>query len=360
MSEGKALRGETMFPCYSIEHKIARGGMGEVFRATAHTAHGTSMPVVIKRILPQLALSHAVVEMFSAEARLMTQLEHPNVVRVLDFGRGESNDYFMVLELVDGVDLGRLRRAFEAGGERVPTSLGLYIVQEVLAALGFAHRAEPGRPGLVHRDVSPENVLLSESGAVKVADFGVALVASGEPPGDEAPVVGKPGYMAPEQLIGGPIDARSDLFSVGVMLCELLTGATPFAGATSGERQARAYAGEIRNLRELCPDLPVEIELLIRRACAPDPAERFADAASMAERVSLVRRRHPPLSGAGELADAVRMARERMGSLGPPAPCETAGATLVGTETEGPGDRVFTLRLDPSARATLAAADRRT
>ena len=193
--------------------------MGEVFRAVAVGESGFEKPVVIKRILPAHLGRDDLAELFIAEAKLMTRLAHPNIVEVLDFGRGESGDYFLVLELVDGVDLARLHRGITARTERFPVALALYIAAQVLRGLHHAHAKSAGEGGwLVHRDVSPGNVLLSTAGEVKVADFGVALIA--RPDAEERSprarlLVGKPQYMASEQYDGADVDPRADLFSVG-------------------------------------------------------------------------------------------------------------------------------------------------
>src|SRR5262249_26125772 len=158
----------------------------------------------VKRVLPAHAGREDLAELFVAEAKLMTRLAHPNIVAVLDFGRGEHRDYYLVLELVEGLDLGKLMRAFAARVEPFPVPLALFVTSQLLRGLHHAHALLAGEGGvIVHRDVSPSNVLCSSEGEVKVADFGVALVTRGAARGGPVSVAGKPGYMAPEQERGG-------------------------------------------------------------------------------------------------------------------------------------------------------------
>ena len=286
--------------------------MGEVFRAVAVGESGFEKPVVVKRILPAHLGRSDLAELFIAEAKLMTRLAHPNIVEVLDFGRGESRDYFLVLELVDGVDLARLHRGYSARGERMPIPLALFVVAQVLRGLHHAHAKSGGEGGwLVHRDVSPGNVLLSTAGEVKVADFGVALIArsSGGERGPSAKgIVGKPQYMAPEQYDGDDVDARADLFSVGVMLFFLLTDAFPFEGATLAEQQDAAHRGDFGRTRDHRAEISAEIDALVRRALAPRPADRFADAKAMATAIEALQARGQPLAGGDDVAVAVEAA----------------------------------------------------
>ena len=291
--------------------------MGEVFRAVAVGESGFEKPVVIKRILPAYLGRDDLAELFIAEAKLMTRLAHPNIVEVLDFGRGESGDYFLVLELVDGVDVARLHRGFAARGERFPVALALYIAAQVLRGLHHAHGKSAGEGGwLVHRDVSPGNVLLSTAGEVKVADFGVALMA--RPAAEERSprahlLVGKPQYMAPEQYDGADVDPRADLFSVGVMLFFLLTDALPFAGATLAEQQDAAHRGDFGRAREDRPDVSPEIDALLRRAMAPVPGDRFSDARAMAQAIEGLQGRSPPIATGDDVAAAVEAAQPAPG-----------------------------------------------
>lgn len=269
---------------YILKEMLAKGGMGEVFKAVAVGERGFEKPVVIKRILPEIAVMSDLAEFFVEEAKLMTLLSHPNVVEVLDFGRGEGGDYFLVLEYVSGLDLGRLLSWARTCKRPSSMAFSLYIASQALRGLHHAHtRAKEQGMLLVHRDISPSNILLSVEGEVKIADFGVALMRrSGESRAARG-IVGKPVYMAPEQYQGKDIDLRADLFAMGVVLFELLTGALPFTGSSDKERQDQAGRGEFRGARSLVPEIPETLEAVLARALAPDPNGRYPDARSMAK-----------------------------------------------------------------------------
>jgi hypothetical protein len=358
--------------------------MGEVFRAVAVGESGFEKPVVVKRILPAHLGRTDLAELFIAEAKLMTRLAHPNIVEVLDFGRGEGGDYFLVLELVDGVDLARLHRASTARGERLPIPLALFVVTQVLRGLHHAHAKSGGEGAwLVHRDVSPGNVLLSTVGEVKVADFGVALIArpSGGEGGDGGDggegaergplakgLVGKPQYMAPEQYDGADVDPRADLFSVGVMLFFLLTDAFPFEGATLAEQQDAAHRGDFGRARDRRGEVSAEIDAVLRRALAPLPRDRFADAKAMAQAIEGLRAHGQAIANEDDVAAAVEAAQRaqpkpgrRVIALSGPSLAELDDASLAEqelTRTGGPGGvGSFTIRVaDGEAGPTLDEA----
>jgi serine/threonine-protein kinase len=321
------------FGRYVLKERLAQGGMGEVFRAVAIGEHGFEKPVVIKRVLPAHAGREDLAEFFVAEAKLMTRLAHPNIVEVYDFGRGEHRDYYLVLELVDGVDLGRLLRAHAARGEQLPEPIALFVAAQVLRGLHHAHtRLADEGVVIVHRDVSPSNVLLSTEGEVKVADFGVALVQRGLDAA--AGVAGKPGYMAPEQQEGRAVDARADVFAVGVVLHQMLTGKLPEPDAIAGGGEA--------------------VDALVTRALSADPADRFPTARAMAQAIEGLRDQGKRLASADDLADAVRAAKRqlptegrRVIALGSAAPAEEEEPRELTRAGAG-----FTLRLPVLADAT--------
>lgn len=206
---------------YKLQRRLGGGGMAEVFVGTATGARGFARDVAIKRILPAYWSNPEFAQMFVAEAQVSATLSHPNVVSVLDFDSDDYGGLFLVMELVEGVDLHQLS---ESG--LLPTSVIIHVVAEVLRGLGYAHNVKlgGGARGVVHRDVSPHNVLLSWEGAVKVSDFGLAKARSAGAASASEVLKGKPAYMSPEQANSQAIDGRSDLFSVGVMLWELLAG----------------------------------------------------------------------------------------------------------------------------------------
>jgi serine/threonine-protein kinase len=336
--------------------------MGEVFRAVAVGEHGFEKPVVVKRVLPAHAGRSELLELFVAEAKLMTRLAHPNIVGVLDFGRGERADYYLVLELIEGVDLGGLLRAASARGEAFPVPLALFVASQILRGLHHAHTKLAGEGSvIVHRDVSPSNVLCSAEGEVKVADFGVALVSRGARRDGAIGVAGKPGYMAPEQLDGGEIDPRADVFSAGVVLFQMLTGELPFAGETPEERDRATRRGARARASEKRAEVSEAIEGILDRALAPSPAARFPDARAMAQAIEALRETGQRIATGDELAEAVRAAQKELPKTA--RPVIALGSEAKAEEIEGPTELTridaggaFTLRFPVRADATTRNA----
>ena len=359
---------------YRIQSRLARGSSGEAFRAIAVADGRSPDPVVVKRILPIHAGGSEMAERFLSQARIMGRLAHENLVRLLDFGVCDDGNFLVVQELVDGLGLGRLCRWVWARDEQVPVHLALFIAAEALHGLAHAHAAEGGH--LVHRDVSPGNVLLSTRGEVKVADFGVALAAreqagapgSGADPrhGGRYLVVGKPDYMAPEQFDGEPVDARADLFSVAVVLFELLTGSRPFPGTMLSERMEAARAGRAQPVRELRPEVSTALEALLGRALAPRPEHRFPDAASMADALLALAREAEAEAGEAsatreELAElvfaALRDATPGQPSLRPGPDASGEDDDLLGRDlVREEGSEVFTVTSTEAAEGGAAEA----
>lgn len=251
---------------YLLGERLGAGGMAEVF--IAHGAEGdiSGKRFAIKRILPQLAKDPRFVAMFCDEGRICSALQHPNIVRVVDFGEHDG-DLFMAMEYVDGISCARLLRAVAARGRQVTVPIACYIVRQVLDALAFAHEArdEQGRPlGIVHRDVSPGNILLSRRGEVKLGDFGIVrseFIARRTYPGE---LKGKIGYMSPEQVVGAEVDPRSDLFAVGIVLAELLLTRPLFPGKSEMEVLTRIYEADLRVLDQHGDQLPGRLVELLR------------------------------------------------------------------------------------------------
>lgn len=353
--------GSAPFGRYLLRERLAQGGMGEVFRAVAVGEHGFEKPVVIKRVLPAHAGREDLAELFIAEAKLMTRLAHPNIVEVYDFGRGEHRDWYLVLELVLGLDLSRLLRAQAARGAPFPVPLALFIAAQVLRGLHHAHtRLADEGVTIVHRDVSPSNVLLSTEGEVKVADFGVALVQQGS--GEGGGVAGKLGYMAPEQFDGRPVDPRADVFSVGVVLHQMLTSALPFAGDTPADKQEAARRGDHARASASRADVSEALDAILDRALSPRAGDRFASARAMAQAIEALHERGERLASPDDLADAVRVARAELPSPGRRVIALGSGATSREAEPDPEGPReltrhggaggAFTLRFPVRADAT--------
>lgn len=272
-----------LFGKYKLLELIARGGMAEVFKAKSFGADGFEKVVVIKRILPELAQNQQFVEMAINEAKLAVALSHANIVQVFDLGR-EEDTYFIVMEYVHGMDFADALRRSRKRGERAPVELCVYTCSETARALDYAHRRRDAqlRPlNIVHRDISPQNLLLSFEGEVKVTDFGIAKARTSI---EEAGTIkGKYAYMAPEQAKGQPVDARADVFALGVVLYESLIGKNPFQERTAYETLRRVQAGEKVPLAIAWPECPEELARIVEKAMHPDREKRHASAAKLYE-----------------------------------------------------------------------------
>ena len=275
MSEGVG------FGNYRLLRRLARGGMAEVFLARQQGVEGFERRVAIKRILPHLSDSAEFRTMFLDEARLAAQLSHPNIIHIYDFGKVEDY-YFIAMEYVDGVDLGRLIK--QARTSPVPFELIARLLADACAGLQYAHNITDGagtRLKVVHRDVTPQNVLVTYDGIVKVVDFGIAKAtwqASRTRPGV---VKGKYAYMSPEQVEGRPLDSRSDIFSVGICMYELMTGVPLYRRDNVTEAMK-----EIRDGKPIHPEhhrsgIPPELMAVLKRALETSRDARYASAAAM-------------------------------------------------------------------------------
>ncbi|MEO7732481.1 MAG: serine/threonine-protein kinase, partial [Kofleriaceae bacterium] len=250
---------------YELLDRIGVGGMAEIFRGKAVAAGGFEKPVAIKRILPHLSQDKRFVELLIAEAKVLSLLKHRNIVQIFDVGLGDDGQYFLVMEYVDGKDLGR-----------IPFDLALHIGAEICEALEHAHsaRSPDGKSmSLVHRDVSPSNVLMSRAGEVKLTDFGIAKRAEHEPTRHGA-VRGKFAYISPEQARNEHLDPRSDVFPVGVLLWELVTNRRLFSGLGDLEALRAVREVKIRRPREIDGRLSHDIDQLIMAALSPSPRDR--------------------------------------------------------------------------------------
>jgi eukaryotic-like serine/threonine-protein kinase len=276
----KSLR---LFGNYEILSKLGSGGMAEVYRARVLSGPREGWTVALKRLHPALTGDADTVVRFLGEADLTQALAHPNIVRVLEVGAREGQ-YFIVMELVDGRDLGQLLRRCKARGIPLPVDFGVYLAKVLLEALDFAHsaRGSAGQPlGIVHCDVSPSNVFISRLGEIKLGDFGVARVRVGSALSG-AEVLGKPYYLSPEAL-QGDIGPPLDLWAATVVLYELLTLERPFTGATPEAVFEAIRARRYTPLRTLRPELPEALEALVARGFAGRVEERFASAGQYAE-----------------------------------------------------------------------------
>src|SRR4051812_4382300 len=263
---------------YDVLDRIAVGGMAEVFLAKAYGAHGFEKTLAIKRILPELASDPEFAARFIAEAKVAVRLSHANVVQVFDSGRiGES--LFIAMEFVDGLDLAAMLRKFKDDRRQVPLPAAFHIAIEIVRALDFAHSHN-----VVHRDVSPSNILISRAGEVKIADFGIAIAASphrvGGPSGPRK-VMGKWRYMSPEQARGDTLDTRSDLFSAASVMFELFTGEKLFPGDEAEDIIKNIENMAIPRMSAMRPGLPSRLDEVLAIALARKPIDRLSRPASV-------------------------------------------------------------------------------
>ena len=281
---------------YQLGEKLGTGGMAEVFSGTMIGIEGFVRRVAIKRVLAGLSQVPAFATMFVAEAQIVSQLAHPNIVSVLDFSRDVEDRLFLVMEYVEGKDLASLLSTGPIG-----PSLAIFILVEMLRGLGYAHaRPDPasGTQGVVHRDVSPQNVLLSYAGAVKLSDFGLAKARDASEGVWSETLRGKPSYMSPEQVSGEVLDGRTDLYAVGVMLWEMLARRPLFAG-TSKEIMGQVMYKGIDPPSSVGLEVPDDLEAVAMRLLERDRSARFATADATIE--ALLRCAHAPRDGRGEL-----------------------------------------------------------
>ena len=336
----------TTFGQYLLKERIAKGGMAEIFAAERVGARDFRREVCIKRILPNLGHDRAFVEMFIDEARICSRLRHSNIVAIDDFGEIDGQLY-ACMEWVNGVDASKVARALVGGGRLFPVDAAFFVAAEVLRALEYAHGKRDGGRQLqiVHRDVSPHNVLISYVGEVKLTDFGIARAASRLHQTQGDVVKGKLAYMAPEQALGKPIDGRVDLFAVGVMLYELLAGRRPYAGPHHDIVLA-AIQGQRTPLRVLRPELSDEMVAVVDRLLEPDADRRFLNASDALDAIAAL----PLGTGARTLAALMSELYPNQGSVVTPrlsAPTPIGGA-LAQTV---PATPAATLSVGPSALA---------
>ncbi len=273
------------FGKYELVQRLGNGGMAEVWRARIRGPAGFSRGVVIKRILPHLARDQSFVSMFISEAQLSAKLSHPNVIQVFELGEVDG-EYYIAMEYVRGRDLGAFTREHIERRGPLPPAVCAYVIREVSRALAYAHefRDEDGhRIRLIHRDVSPSNVMISNDGTIKLLDFGIAkaLAESGDRT-QTGTLKGKFAYMAPEQLEGDEFDHRADLFSAGVILHEILTGRRLFRGNNDLQTIALVKSAKLDPPSAFNPAVPAELDRITMKALARDADARYQSANDVA------------------------------------------------------------------------------
>ncbi len=317
---------------YRIDAPIARGGMSMVFRGVDTRL---DRPVAIKVMDPKFAGDPQFLSRFEFEARAVAKLKHPSLVAVYD--QGVDGDHpFLIMELVEG---GTLRELLRERGPMPPHAVAA-VAEPVLAAIGVAHRS-----GLVHRDIKPENVLISDGGEVKIADFGLVRAVAGSNMTSSSVILGTAAYLSPEQVADGSADARSDVYSFGILIFEMLTGRTPFTGDTSLSIAYQRVEKDVPNPSRFIEGVPPEFDELVARATAREPAHRFTDATEMAgELRRVVRELNLPAYRVPAPRESAEHQSARYRAVTPqhPVPAEPATTRMAAEPAVSPHTRVMT------------------
>ncbi|MBT8495796.1 MAG: protein kinase, partial [Deltaproteobacteria bacterium] len=280
---GSPEQREAVLGKYQLMQELAVGGMARLYIARAKGLADFSKPVVLKRILPQYAADPNFVGMFLDEARLAATLHHPNVVQVYDIGQLEG-EYFFTMEFVHGESLSRIMTQLTEEGRRLPLEHAVAVAIGVASGLHYAHSKldDQGQPmHIVHRDVAPSNILISYNGGVKLVDFGIAKAATRHYATEVGTLKGRVAYMSPEQSTGAEIDARSDIFSIGVVLYEIVVGRRMHGDANQLAILHKLLNFDIEPPSHHWPECPPELERIIMRALRPNPNDRYQSAAEM-------------------------------------------------------------------------------
>jgi TonB family protein len=292
------------FGQYVLIEKIATGGMAEVWKARMRGVEGFQKIVAIKKILPHLSDNQDFIEMFVDEAKLAAQLNHNNIIHIYDLGKIQSS-YYIAMEYIDGFDLKTILRRGEERGQPMEPQLALFIASKVASALDYAHRKrdfEEKEMGLVHRDVSPQNVLISQEGDIKLCDFGIAKAASKASHTQAGALKGKLQYMSPEQAWGRSIDRRSDIFALATVLFELLTGRKLFTGDNELSILEQVREARVTPPSQMNDEVTPEIDRIVLKALQKDPANRYQTAGEMARDIDAVLYSFKPTPTSADLA----------------------------------------------------------
>lgn len=336
------------FGNYLLVEKIATGGMAEVWKARKRGEEGFQKIVAIKKILPHLSDDQEFVEMFIDEAKLAAQLNHNNIIHIYDLGKIQ-NSYFIAMEYVDGQDLKSILKRAQDRGQPISVELALFIGSKIASALDYAHRKrdfDQREMGLVHRDVSPQNVLISHEGDIKLCDFGIAKAASKASHTQAGALKGKLQYMSPEQAWGKAIDRRSDIFALATVIFEMLTGRRLFTGDNE-----MSILEQVRDARVVPPsqindEVSPEIDRVVLKALQKEPADRYQTAGEMARDLDSILYSFRPTPTSADLAIYMhRLWSEEPSAAPPPEYAETvvdapaelrAAPTLVAHPTPPP------------------------
>lgn len=339
---------------YRVVRRLDAGGMAEVFVGMATSIKGFDKTVAIKRVLPNLTRNRKFVRMFLDEARLSLLLNHTNVVQVFDVGQADGT-YFIVMEFIDGVNLKALLEAADQWGGRVGVPQAVLIASEVCKGLSYAHdlRDPTGQPlGIVHRDISPPNVLISEQGEVKIADFGLAKARSQVEHTDPGFVKGKFGYLSPEAAYGEPIDPRTDIFAVGIVLWEMLAGRRLFQGQTDLKTLDLVRKARIPELTLFNPDVPPDLETIVYKALARDKSARYQRSDELGNDLMQFLFDHGLKVASFDIAELVKKAKAGKSAPVSPRPLHEGLEEMIQQEIS---HFISATTLEQAAQATLGA-----
>lgn len=301
---------------YQITERLDHGGMAEVFRGIAESIEGFKKAVAIKRVLPSLTKNEKFVAMFLDEARLSLFLQHANIVQVFDISKTPDNAYFLVMEYIDGCNLKALIERQRQKGRRLEVAHSIYILTECCKALNYAHfleNPETNEPlGIVHRDISPPNILLSKNGEVKLVDFGLAKANSQIESTDQGVVKGKFSYLSPEAASGLEVDHRADVFAVGILLWEMFTGRRLFVGETDYQTVELVRQARVPSIAAHNPQIDAELEAIVHKALAREADDRYHSAADLGDALTQYLFSHRMKVSARDIATLVRDAQLEM------------------------------------------------
>ncbi len=356
---------------YELLAEIASGGMATVYLGRLPGAGGFQRLVAIKRLHPHLEKEQGFIEMFLDEARIAARIHHPNVVSTIEIG-SSPRGYFLVMDFVEGDTLARLLVKSTAAGRKIPRPIVLRIMHDSLAGLQAAHdlKDEDGKLlGLVHRDISPQNVLVGTDGTSRITDFGVARAASRLTFTQEGQLKGKLGYMSPEQAKGGDIDHRTDIFAAGVILWETLAGKRLFRGKNESDAETlhRIIYEVAPRLSTVDPTVPQELDELVVKALARDPAQRFQNCHEMLEAIERLPGEELRMCSTREVArfveeiigNEIAARREAIRGLAPlpDFPRGTDSGSISGAPIERTSRSIPKLRMSSMTPSSMALSD---
>ncbi|MGD9055895.1 MAG: protein kinase [Desulfobacterales bacterium] len=288
---------------YQLHRKVARGGMAELFLADYVREDGFRRKVAVKRILPHLAGNQNFIKMFTREARVAALLQHPNVVQIFDYGNIE-NAYFIAMEFIDGKNLGEVLKILDRG---LPADIAVFIMSQICKGLDYSHNKKDDTTGepfkIVHRDISPQNLLISYQGEVKISDFGISKARS-EPSLTQAGVVkGKLAYLSPEQALGEPIDHRADIYALGLVFYEILCGKRVYEFSNEVEAIRTIPSLEITPLTDSIPDIPDELNRIVMTCLEKQKDMRYQSAAAVHADLLTFKKQQNSAFGTSDLAN---------------------------------------------------------